>query len=67
MMRIKVYVDSEWSGGEPFWWCLELPSGERAHIRDFGHKWTRKDSSRALDVLESWHGIDRRTVRFIVK
>lgn len=59
---MKIKTESCWNGTDLYFRCT-MPDGKRFVVR--GDTWTRKQSTEALDYLECFYKINRRTVRFI--
>lgn len=68
---MKVNAERCWSGGCEYHWRLELRvRGEYVRLNVAAGedaRWDRDAATRALDMLESWYSVNRRSVRFNVR
>lgn len=61
--NMKVKTEACWNGGNCFYFRCILPNGARFNVP--GETWTRKQATEALNHLEYFYNVNRRTVRFI--
>lgn len=63
---MKVKVENCWNGGNRYEFRLTMPNGERVVMpKAEGDRWNRTYASLALDLIESYYKVKRRSVRFV--